>query len=307
MISTIERARGRWKEILPQLGIAPRFLINRHGPCPLCKDGGRGKDRFRFDDKNGDGTYYCNQCGPGTGIIMVRKLLGLSHAEACKRVDEIIGTEYRPASPQPKQRPEESRRRAIEKLLAEATDNGVVTNYLTRRGLSVSSPVLKGHPRCPYFDADGKLIVHLMAVVAPITGPDGSLQSVQRIYLGNVTPKKKKCTPIDTIKGAAVRLFDIGGELGIAEGVETALAANEIFKVPTWAALSANEIETFQPLAGLRRLHIFGDNDSNFVGQLAAYALADRLHREQPDLIIEVHIPDGVDTDWLDVLRGGPR
>ena len=38
-LNTVERARGRWREILPRLGIDARFLVNRHGPCPLC--GGR--------------------------------------------------------------------------------------------------------------------------------------------------------------------------------------------------------------------------------------------------------------------------
>ena len=69
-MDTITRARGRWKEILPQFGIDPKFLTNRHGPCPLC----RGKDRFRFDDKDGSGSYFCNQCGPGSGVILIRKL-----------------------------------------------------------------------------------------------------------------------------------------------------------------------------------------------------------------------------------------
>jgi phage/plasmid primase-like uncharacterized protein len=40
---TIERARGRWKEILPQVGIDAIYLKNWHGPCPLCVC-----DRFRF-------------------------------------------------------------------------------------------------------------------------------------------------------------------------------------------------------------------------------------------------------------------
>ena len=69
------------------LGVAPTYLRNRHGPCPICG----GKDRFRYDDKNGDGTYFCNQCGAGTGIILVRRLHGWDHATACNAVDEIIG------------------------------------------------------------------------------------------------------------------------------------------------------------------------------------------------------------------------
>ena len=71
MGGTIERARHRWREILPQLGIETRFLTNKHGPCPLCG----GKDRFRFDDKDGSGSYYC-RCGPGVGVILVCKKNG---------------------------------------------------------------------------------------------------------------------------------------------------------------------------------------------------------------------------------------
>ncbi|MEQ9642507.1 MAG: primase-helicase zinc-binding domain-containing protein [Alphaproteobacteria bacterium] len=69
---TVDRARGRWPTILPRLGIAASFLVNRHGPCPLCG----GRDRFRFDDRDGSGSYYCNRCGPGPGLLLVQKLNG---------------------------------------------------------------------------------------------------------------------------------------------------------------------------------------------------------------------------------------
>src|SRR5215467_14624886 len=88
MIGTVERARGRWREILPLFGIDSRFLKNKHGPCPLCG----GKDRFRFDDKNGEGTYYCNQCGPGPGVMLLRKKHRWDHATACREIERILGS-----------------------------------------------------------------------------------------------------------------------------------------------------------------------------------------------------------------------
>jgi len=302
MTDTIERARGRWREILVALGVAAKFLTNKHGPCPLCG----GKDRFRFDDKNGEGSYFCNQCGAGAGLILLRKLHGWTHKEACDEVDRILGKG--PVGPPVMQRrtgpSPDSREAAVERLLAEATDESVVDCYLARRGLSILSPVLKGHPACPYFNGGTKLLGKYPAVLAPITAHDGQLESVQRIYDADLQPRKKILTPARSINGAAVRLFEPTDELAITEGVETALAVREMYGLPVWAALSANGLAIFQPPRGLIKLHIFGDNDSSYTGQAAAFELARRLGNHPDHLEISVNLPTDVDSDWLDVLIG---
>ena len=43
-------ARYRWQEIHTAIGIDPKFLRNKHQPCPACG----GEDRFRYDDKDGN-------------------------------------------------------------------------------------------------------------------------------------------------------------------------------------------------------------------------------------------------------------
>src|SRR4051812_4371120 len=165
---TIERARHRWREILPQLGIDSRFLVNKHGPCPLCG----GRDRYRFDDRDGTGSYYCNQCGAGVGVILIRKLHGWDHATACSEIDKIIGVEREPTKPAttPETNDRERRAAAIARTIAAARSPEVVDAYLHRRGLTVSSLVLLGDSRCAYYGNDRRLVGRFPAVVAPIIG-----------------------------------------------------------------------------------------------------------------------------------------
>ncbi len=297
-MDTISRARGRWPEIISALGVGNSYLKNKHGPCPCCG----GKNRYRFDDKDGSGSYFCNQCGPGSGLMLLRKLRGWDHATACREVDTIIGSGGYVAKPENSRAlepyPAVEREAAIRRLISEATAPQIVADYLRGRGLSVGSDVLLGHPGLFHVEARRRL----PAVIVPIHGPDGRLQSVERIFLGDVEPRKKIMPPIDTIRGGGCRLFDGAAEMGVAEGAVTALAAHELFSIPVWAAMSANGIEAFELPPGVERLHIFGDNDSSFTGHHVAYALARRVRNDQRHLAIEVHIPPAVDTDWLDVL-----
>ena len=122
--------------------------------------------------------------------------------------------------------------------------------------------MLKGLRRCPYYDEDHKFVGTFPAVLAPIIGPDGSLQSVQRIYAAvGLDPRKKIMPAVDTISGGAVRLFPAVAELGIAEGVETAIAANMMGHGPAWALGSAGAIGNLPVLPGIKRLILLAEHN----------------------------------------------
>lgn len=296
-------ARGRWSEVLNAVGVEPRFLVNRHGPCPICG----GRDRFRYDNKNGDGTYFCNQCGAGNGWTLVRKVKGWDAKTAAEEIERILGSRRNvgPVHIKP-QASNAQRAEAIQALMREAVYPGVVSAYLSRRGITVGSPVLRGHARCPYFE-ERRRTGYYPAVIAPIVDEKGAIQSAHRIYDADVPERKKMMPPITTVQGCAVRLFDADETLGIAEGIETALAAHELFGVPTWATLTAGGMQALPLPLGVNRLVIYADNDESMTGQLAAYNLAKRA--AMAGVGVEVQIPPRVGEDWLDVLvereRGG--
>ncbi|OQW44368.1 MAG: hypothetical protein A4S16_03510 [Proteobacteria bacterium SG_bin6] len=300
---TADAAKGRWRGILAELGVGQSFLTGRHGPCPLCG----GRDRFRFDDKEGRGTYFCSGCGPGTGLDLLQKLQGWDFKTAAAEVDRIVGNVPFVA---PKPALDETKRAELLNQLWRSgrpvTPDDLAGRYLASRGLALpTAPVLRFTPsaRAP---GGGE---H-PAMVAMIAGIDGRPASLHRTFLGPrgkadiAEPRATMPGPI--AEGAAIRLHPIAEHLGIAEGIETALAAWVLFGVPTWSAMNATVLAKWRPPEGVRRVTVFGDNDPKFGGAAAAYALAHRL-AARFGLEVEVKIPSEPGADWADVLAAGER
>jgi len=286
-------ARGRWDSILSQLGID--VGNGNHKPCPMCG----GDDRFRYDNKDGSGSYICGQCGAGFGLDLVMKTRGTDLCGAINIVAEIVGCcgqdEDKPTPP--------DARRIVMGIWKDCVkiDGTPAEKYLKSRGLMYLPGVLKYCPNCFNMEIGGPL----PAMIGPVQNPEGQGVSLHRTYLTvggekAAVDKVKMLTPkTKPINGSAIRLFPIEGDtMGVAEGIETAIACMQLFGVPTWSTVSSSIMEGFQPPERVRKIIIYSDNDANFTGQAAAYKLAKRLYNE--NRIVEVLIPDLI-GDFLDV------
>jgi|JI10StandDraft_1071094.scaffolds.fasta_scaffold12737_18 putative DNA primase/helicase len=292
---TLDAARGKWFGILVQMGIDEHFLRNKHGPCPVCA----GRDRFRFDDKNGDGTWICSQCGSGTGIKLLMGWKGWDFKTAAHEVDQIVGNVEAKTHEKEKADPV-IRLKKIASGLADMASINPVRMYLARRGLT-PTPATKYHPALAHYGDDGMRV--FPAMVCLFHSADGRPLSFHVTYLtkdGKKAPvesPRKVMPPVEPLNGSAIRLFPISERVGIAEGVETALAVYRDFGVPCWAAANAGLMERFIVPDGIKEVAIFADNDANYTGQKAAFALANRLSRTHG---VSVHVPEVAGSDFAD-------
>lgn len=289
-MKTTDAARGKWKEILPNFDIDASFLDGKHHPCPCT---GEGDDRFRFTDHNGTGDYFCacSQGGKG-GFGLLECKTGRPFRELAADVDGIIGNSAEKSEPKPPTYAEK---------LREVARKSARSGYLESRGLEVA-PGLLWADSVDYRD-DGKVVGRYPAMLAPVTRA-GEWQTFHVTYLGRGkkadVPCPRKILPGGAISGGAIELYSAAAVMGVAEGVETAIAAKMLNGIPTHATISAGGMAKWNWPDVARFVHIFADYDRNFAGQAAAYALAHRLTLR--GIECEIHLPSEVGTDWNDVL-----
>lgn len=296
---TKQLARGKWPGILVGLGVDAKFLTNNHGPCPLCG----GRDRFRFDDKDGSGSYYCNNCGPGDGFDLLMKWLDQPFETVAKSIDKMVGT-IEVSTPFHPQQSEEDKRRNLNAVWGKAQSKAALLTYLNSRHLPHSVvedlKTMRGSAKL----WDSKTGMQHVGVVSLIQDAKGHPVSLHRIYFQDGKRWKKVMPPVGTITGAAVRLGEVGPErsLCVAEGIESGLAVRDASKGhPVWCGISANGIRQLQLPPDLMALHIFADHDENFVGPSAALELAHGYKRKHKEARVNVYVPKACGTDPLDV------
>ncbi len=163
-------------------------------------------------------------------------------------------------------------------------------------------PALRFHPSLFYRDGGG--MRRLPALVAAVTGADGSVSGVHRTWLDPSRPAKAPVArprkALGRVHGLAVRFGDPAPPtLLVGEGIETVLSmVTAMPDTVAAAALSAGSLGAFTPPPGATRLVIARDNDIE--GERAADRLARRCARA--GVAVVVLVPEG--DDFNDDLAG---
>lgn len=266
--NTVNAAKGRWPQLLPLLGINVAANGN-HTPCPVCG----GKDRFRFDNQEGRGTWVCNQCGAGDGLRLVEKAFALNTKDAAGKVAEMLGNAQTTLAPVEHsinaQEKEAARNKAIEraKELIGTARKQTGNTYLTTKAWSDKEALtLQGNElRIAGINySAGDLLI-------PLTDLSGSLLNVQLINAEGI----KRMLAGGQVKGACHHFAGKSDAvIWLTEGYATGLTVHELTGETVYVALSANN---FPYLAQRLRdaypnalLIMAADNDENGIGQKKA-------------------------------------
>ena len=177
-----------------------------------------------------------------------------------------------------------------------------VSVYLGARGIQEAVPQSIRNAQAMKYRPSG---LYLPALVAAVQAGDRSITAVQRTYLcpSGIGRKAQVATPkmaFGPLGDGAVRLAAAGKILGLAEGIETALSAMQLFDVPCWAALGRRMAEVAIPFT-VEQILIFADNGAQ--GRAAAEEAADRFTAQGRRVVLR--FPPDDCGDWNDFVMAG--
>lgn len=282
--------------------------------CPVASHGqGRGDRRPSLLIRDGDRRLLAHcfaGCDPRDVVVALRHrgLLAGEPRTPNREVFRPFSSAAPPAAPT-----------AMVQALwsaAGAITGTVAERYLTmHRGLSGPfPPSLRFAPRLVH----PRLHRHLPALLAAVQAPDRRVTAVQATWLSPDGSKALPATPrwtFGTIGEGAVRLGAASGKLGLAEGLEDALAVSQLSQLAQlaqlaqmsqfscWACLGSARMHRVRIPDGVRELHIFADDDE--AGRSAAERTA-RIQRDAGRRVL-VRLPPVGFKDWGEVVRSTDR
>ncbi|MET3791794.1 VapE domain-containing protein [Aquamicrobium terrae] len=291
-------------------GIFPEARLARDRRSLRCADlSGRPPRKEGSCTIHLDGPYagwgFDHATGESAGPIdLIAQATGLCDGALFDEAARVAGMDRPAPRSAPRQKPDHSAEvvRLVDGALPLA--GTVAEGYLHARGLGdPGSPDLLFHPDLTDFDT----LRGWPGLIALPRLADGTrAPGIHRTFLlddGSAkAPAGKKM--LGSVAEAAVRLFPMpeDGHLGVAEGIETALAAHALFGTPVWAALSADGLARFHWPEGTTRITIYADAGN--AGRQAAATLSDRLNRADipNQIVLPLH-----DDDFNDDLTRGAR
>lgn len=327
-VNAIDLARERWPSILVKAGIDKAYLTGKHTACPICK----GKDRFRFTDRSGDGDWVCsghgfsgsNAVGAGKGMRLLMDHLSLDFREAADYVRDLLLTraDDLPVVKRPLVMTTASSEEQLQiahrlwKKTEKLVDGDAVTRYYKYRGLYLPpSKTLRIVSSLGYYEPGEEkpvLIGSYPCMAAPVTDVNGKLLAVHRTYLaengeGKAPVEKAKKISNAGVMGGSIKLYDpVNGFIALTEGIETAEAVREMFGWPVWPTISTGFMAGVVLPPSITKVAICIDHDpvdpkrGVRPGHAAGYELKKRLESEGRQ--VKIFIPPDEDTDFLDVL-----
>ncbi|MGF6997376.1 primase-helicase zinc-binding domain-containing protein [Paraburkholderia sp. GAS32] len=322
----------QWISLLVSYGVPADRLTGNACSCPVCG----GTDRFTYDNKRGRGNWFCRKCNngeamAGDGLQLITRVNRMGLYRLMRQLDGGPAPRAaRPAvagsAPKPKRKPD---RKFISNRLNSMWDaaspmscNDLAMGYLSARvpGLRMAPSRALRLGMLEYWH-DRKVIGSWPGILARFELPDGSLGTLHRTFLERLSPSKASIVSgdgeildsklndmtLNPLAGGAVRLMEPkNGEIGVAEGLETACAAHMLTGVRMWYCLNIGLLRQFVVPEGLgiRVVHIFVDFDAvdartgKSVGVAGGIELAKRLRAEGFTAI--VHRPRLRGTDFAD-------
>lgn len=265
---TTDIVKGKWATVFEYYKLPPITGKNHYkGACPICGK----KDKFRIDDKDGSGSWIC-VCGQGNGWRLLTLATGKEFPALAKEIDHLFGNEYQAeATPAPKI----DNVLAVKKRFMSLTPikNSPAVEYFHNRG--IYQLPRKGVRYSPgeRYEENGAVIPCLYSIASNDYG-DPIFKHYTFIVEGKKASvdKPRKMHTIQQFDGSvAVKLREAGAVLGIGEGIETAMSAGAVYRLPCWATLNAALMKKFRAPTGVEELYIFADNDKNGTGLAAAF------------------------------------
>lgn len=247
------------------------------GLCPF-----HDERRPSFHVHRASNTFCCFGCGAkGDAIEFVRLTKRVDFPTAVRELSGNLewrsGGRLGAAKSQPIQQ-KAPRETEVPSLVLDlwrtATAPRLAQFYLESRGIGqkVLPDALRGHEAVWCKEVQRRR----PALIAAVTAPDGALCAIQRTWIesrlefdGEISYERgSRCTDLSAGKkclgplgSGAVKLAAAGEVIGIAEGVESALAAAKLFRLPVWATCGSQRLDQIEFPEVVKHIVIFGDND----------------------------------------------